>query len=108
MSKVEWKDIDNYASDCESILKVNNLTVLRIMSGRTYFYCMYSNPIFKTPTLSYSTAADLARAKLKEDSLENRLTVAKDFFLKDLKRQIDETTAYFNTIIDIEDEEDLE
>lgn len=107
MSKITWHDMDGYSSDCESIVKINNLTMFKIMSARDYYYSMYNNQMFKTASLTYFKAAELAEEKFKKDSLENRLKVAKEFFLKDFKRQLDDINMYLcNITIEDKDVED--
>lgn len=89
MEEISWKDIKNSIDDCASICKKNNLTIFRIMESRDSFYADYfDNRLFKSPRLTYYEASQIAKNKMNEDSLENRLTVAKEYFLENYKKQV--------------------
>lgn len=84
-----WEDIENSINDCASICKKNGVTVLKIMESRDSFYAdYYDNTLFKTPRLTYLEAACMSKEKYGEDTLENRLKIAKNFFIEDYREQI--------------------
>lgn len=83
-----WEDIENSINDCASICKKNNIIVFRIMESRDSFYAdYYDNNLFKTPRITYLEAAQMAKEKYGEDTLKNRLEIAKDFFVEDYREQ---------------------
>lgn len=92
--KVTWRDIENSIDDCVAICKKDNRTVFRIMESRYGFYADYhTNRLFESPHLTYEDAGKLAKEKFKEDTFENRLLIAKDFFLEDYIQQAFTTIA---------------
>lgn len=85
---IEWKDIENSINDCASICKKDAKTVFKIMESRDSFYAdYYDNGLFCSPRLTYLQAAQMAKEKFGEDTLKNRLEVAKDFFVEDYREQ---------------------
>lgn len=94
-----WKDIENSVNDCSSICKKGNITVFRIMESRDSFYAdYYDNVLFKTPRLTYLEAAQMAKEKYGEDTLKNRLEIAKDFFVEDYREQNFKLIVTLNTM----------
>lgn len=87
--EVTWKDIKNTIDDCVTICKKDGLTVFRIIETRYgYFADYYDNSLFHSPSLTYYEAGVLAKEKIGDDSMVNRLEIAKEFFLEDYKEQI--------------------
>lgn len=96
MSKLAWKNMSDYSDDCECILKKNGITIFKIMSARDHYYTWYVNRIFESRTLSYFKASELAKKEFGEDSLDNRLKVAKRYFLDDFKNQTSDIRTYLD------------
>jgi len=95
--EVTWVDIEDSINDCVTICKKNNLTIFRIMKSKYGFYADYfDNRLFESPSLTYYEAAQIAKNKMDNDTLNNRLLVAKEFFLENYKDQI------FNTIFKLQ------
>lgn len=90
-----WVNALCYTNDCASVLKKDGESIFKIMRGRDLFYTEYCIhnlvDLFAQNTLSYSAAAKMAKEKYGEDSIENRLLIAKETFLKDIRRDIEET-----------------
>ncbi len=94
-----WEDIKNSINDCASICKRNNITVFRIMESRDSFYAdYYDNTLFKTPRLTYLEAAQMAKEKYGEDTLKNRLEIAKVFFIENYREQRFKRITTLNTM----------
>lgn len=94
-----WEDIENSINDCASICKKNNITVFRIMKLIDSFYAdYYDNALFKTPRLTYLKAAQMAKENYKEDTLKNRLEIAKTFFVEDYREQRFKRIMTLNTM----------
>lgn len=94
-----WKDIQNSVDNCITVCKKNGLTIFKIMKSENNFYADYfNNTLFHTPTLTYYEASKLAKNKFNKDSLENRLIVAKEFFLNDYKMQVNEQLFLLNNM----------
>lgn len=94
-----WEDIENSINDCASICKKNNLTVFKIMESRDSFYAdYYDNTLFRTPRLTYLEAAQMAKRKYGEDTLKNRLEIAKDFFIENYREQRFKRIITLNTM----------
>ncbi len=95
--EITWEDIENSINDCATICKKNGLTIFRIMESRYGFYADYfNNRLFTSPNLTYHEAAQIAKNKMGNDTLNNRLLVAKEFFLENYKDQI------FNTMSELQ------
>lgn len=83
-----WEDIKNSINVCASICKKNGITVFKIIKSRDSFYAdYYDNRLFKTPMLTYLEAAEKSKEKYGKDTLENRLEIAKNFFIEDYREQ---------------------
>lgn len=94
---IKWSDMENNIDDCVTICKKDRITIFRIIEGRYGYYADYfDNRLFTSPNLSYLEAAQISKTKLGNDSLENRLIIAKEFFLDNYREQI------FNTIFKLE------
>lgn len=91
---LEWKDYMDVSSDCVSILKKNGLTVFKIMHGRNSYHTIYNHRAFKNSRLSYFEAALLAEKTYGEDTLENRIKIAKDYFIDDFNKQVRDISCY--------------
>ena len=86
---ITWEDIENSIDDCVTICKKDGLTVFRILESRHgYFADYYDNSLFRTPSLTYYNAGKLAKEKFNDDSMDNRLEIAKEFFLEDYREQV--------------------
>ncbi len=95
--EITWKDVENSINDCATICKKDGLAIFSIMESRYGFYAdYYNNRLFTSPHLSYHRAAQIAKNKMGNDTLDNRLLVAKEFFLENYKNQI------FNTISELQ------
>ena len=95
--EVAWEDLEYSVDDCATICKKDRLTVFRIMEARDCYYAdYYNNRLFNSPKLTYYEAAQIAKEKFGNDSLENRLVVAKEFFLKNYKEQVFKTRLELN------------
>ena len=88
-TEITWKDMKNNVDDCVTICKKNGLTVFRIIESRYGYYAdYYDNTLFNTPNFTYHEAGRLAKEKFSDDSMENRLKVAKEFFLENYEEQV--------------------
>ena len=84
---MNWENVESHIRGCIAICRKDNLVVFEIIESRNYYYAdYYNNQILRSPKLFYSTAADMAKKKYNEDSLQNRLSVAKEFFLEDYRK----------------------
>lgn len=84
-----WQMIEPNDDNCVAILKKNGLIVFKIIQSRYGFYVDYwNNRMFETPHLNIVTAGNEAAKKFGADSVENRIEIAKEFFVEDYKTQI--------------------
>lgn len=89
--------MENNIDDCVTICKKDGITIFRIIEAKYGYHADYfDNRLFTSPNLSYLEASKISKTKLGDDSLENRLIIAKEFFLDDYREQI------FNTRFKLE------
>lgn len=94
---IKWVDMENNIDDCVTICKKDGITIFRIIEAKYGYHADYSdNRLFTSPNLSYLEATQISKFKLGDDSLENRLIIAKEFFLDNYREQI------FNTRLKLE------
>lgn len=93
-----WQMMEPNDENCVAMLKKNGLIVFKIIQSRYGYYADYwNNKIFETPHLDIVTAGNMATKEFGSDSIDNRIEVAKEFFVEDYKSQIAKTVRELET-----------
>lgn len=86
-----WEWIDGESTRCDFVAACvkDGHIVFRIKEARDCFFTdYYDNSLFRIAKLPYYKAAQMAENEFGSDSIENRLKVAKMYFLEDYKEQV--------------------
>lgn len=84
-----WEDAVNSGSDWVAACIKGGRVLFQIKEAKFCYYADYDdNSLFKTATLPYYKAAQMAEEKFGSVTVENRLEVAKEYFLEDYKEQV--------------------